>query len=360
MQGPTEFPARVLSIDFVSADVVRLLIAPYAGDGMPYRAGQFLSLQLPDGTVRSYSMAAAHRTGEALELQIQLRDGGRLSNWLRQRDGADEPPLRIRGPFGQCTWQHDTVAPSRVLLLATGTGIAPLNALLEHAVDIGTRSPVTLYWGARAASDLYLRDHFMAMVERLPWFRFVPVVSRADAAWAGRRGHVQDVAASDHPGLRDARVYACGQAAMVAGARALLVERRGLNPDRFHADVFEPAGPDPFTASAGVSAPRDVAVHVATEGQAAQVLTLPVGQSLMTGLQAAGRVRGVCGGRAACGSCRVEVDAAWLARLAPAGRTEARLLAVLNDPRPTHRLACQITLTAELDRLPVALPNPIF
>ncbi len=352
MQDLATCNASLSGIVRLAGDVLRLHIRPDDEALSRYRAGQFMAVHLPQETPRSYSMARAPRRGEPLELHVRLHPGGRFSGWLRDLEHIGAPTrLRISGPFGDCTWRECGDAVTQVLLLATGTGIAPLNALLEQAIDDGERMPITLYWGSRTPADFYLREHFDALAARLPGLRFVPVLSGGDPDWQGRHGHVQQAAATDHPSLRPARVYACGSAAMVEGARALFTLRHGLDPERFHADAFEPAAAPKSGAEARIT------VRLRQDGRQDALLPVPMARSLMHGLQATGHVRGICGGHASCGSCRIELSAGDFARMPPPDRTEARLLASLGDPHPTHRLACRIPVSARLDGLAFSLPS---
>ena len=334
---------RLQALHWLDGATLRLLLRPDGHGGPAIDAGQFFSLRLPTGVERSYSLACAPRPDGWLEAHVRLRDGGQASDWLRNAAKPGQP-LMVAGPFGDCVWQAASAAVRRILMLATGTGIAPLKAMLEAANASGCQTPIDLYWGGAQPGDLYLADHFACLALRWPALRFVPVLSAAAEGWPGRRGFVQHAAAADHPDLSDARVYACGGLAMVAQARELLVSECGLPPDRFHADAFVP------TQSAAPPS-RDLALRWLARNGDCQTLPAADGSRLADALAAAGLVLPVCGGQAACGACRVEIDAAWLARLPPPQRQELRLLAALDEPRPGHRLACQIALHPGLNGL---------
>ncbi|UTH75910.1 FAD-binding oxidoreductase [Chromobacterium sp. IIBBL 290-4] len=339
----TSYPYRLQAAHSLDADTLRILLRPHGHGGMPIQAGQFFSLALPNGAARSYSLACQPRGDGWLEAHIRLRRGGRASEWLRT-EAKPGQTLTVSGPYGDCVWQPESSSIQRVLMLATGTGIAPLKAMLEYAAALGCRTPITLYWGGARPQDLYLADHFACLALRWPTFRFVPVLSEAPAGWLSRQGWVQQAAAADHPDLRAARVYACGAPAMVEQARELLVSQCGLPEDRFHADAFAPA-------QTAAPSSQDLSLRWRAASGDWQQLPAASGSRLVDALAAAGLVLPVCGGQAACGACRVEIDAAWSACLPAPERQEKRLLAVLDHHRPAHRLACQIRLHPGLNGL---------
>ena len=281
----------------------------------PYRAGQYVSLILPDGARRSLSPANAPNHDGLIDFHVQLQPGGALSRWLSEH-AAPGDHLAIEGPYGDCTWRR---APA--LMLATGTGVAPLLALLQENFAAPNPQAVTLFWGARTAADLYAAAILEALARQHSNFRFVPILSPT---------HVQDAAA--FPDLSALDVYACGSPRMVEAARAKLAPTAAA----FHADAFEPA----IRTSPAPDAPR---IAIGLRGFRAMIV--PTGETLLTALTTAGAPIGsVCGGQASCGTCRLAIDPAWLDRLPPAKRNEQRLLNCLAGAAPHHRLACQITL----------------
>lgn len=341
-----------------AADVAMLRLRPADGRAFPYRAGQFVAIHLPGDISRCYSMATRPAPGAPLVFHIRLQPRGVFSGWLlaalsQPADALAAQTLTVSGPYGNCTRAEETVPGRQAVLLATGTGIAPLAALVDEALADGDDRPLSLYWGARQPGDFYCRQQFEALAARHPNFRFVPVVDGVAAGWRGRLGRVQDCAAADFPDLSAANVYACGAPAMVRSARHTLTTRCALPDAGFHADAFEPSP----AAPAGVAPALRVRAHLRLPGGRQRALTLTAGASLMTSLRELGLIKGICGGHQSCGSCRVEVDPAWQARLPAADRSEARLLAVLDDPVAADRLACQIVVTPELEGLTIAIPD---
>jgi len=333
-------------MDRLSADVIGLVMAPTANARFCYRPGQYLSVVLADGQRRSFSMASACGVDRPIELHIRRRLGGCFSEAVLAGLKIGDP-LVFEGPFGHVDWREG-VGP--VILMGTGTGLAPLKALLEQGLVIGGQREIHLYWGGRAPADLYLSAHLHHLARNHARLRFIPILSRPHAGWVGRRGYVQDAVAEDFPNLHDADVYACGSGAMINAARARLGDLPGFDEERFLVDAFEPAAPSTF--SSGLPSVR---LSVNIQGTVRSVRACR-GATLLSALQVAGApILSVCGGKASCGTCKITVAPAWRERLPTPGRSEQRLLANLDDTGPCDRLACQIRLTRETEGLAISL-----
>jgi len=233
-------PGRVLSIDRPAPDVAIVRIQLPANQPVRYRAGQYVDFILRDGARRSYSMAnAPHNLGTppAIELHIRHLPGGKFTDQvfstLKVRD-----ILRMEGPLGSFFLRDDN--PQPIVLLASGTGFAPVKALIEHLQTVGGGRPATLYWGARRRADLYMHEWAQQAAAALPWLAYVPVLSEPepDAGWTGRAGLVHEAVMADLPDLRGHQVYACGTPAMVEAAQRDFIACCGLPADQFFADSF--------------------------------------------------------------------------------------------------------------------------
>ncbi len=235
-----KMPTRVSSMVKKSADVVVMQLQLPANDSFAYRAGQYIEFIMRDGTRRSYSMANAPHTGPALELHIRHMPGGRFTD-LVFGSMKEKDILRIEGPFGSFFLREDSDKP--LVFLASGTGFAPLKALLEHMQHCGITRPTTLYWGGRRPSDLYMEDWIQAQMALMPGLRYVPVVSDALAQdqWSGRTGFVHLAVLQDFPDLSGHQVYACGAPIVVESARSSFSAQAGLPADEFFADSFTSA-----------------------------------------------------------------------------------------------------------------------
>jgi CDP-4-dehydro-6-deoxyglucose reductase, E3 len=336
---------------WLNHSVIRLRLSPRGGNRMAYQSGQFLSVVLPDGTQRSYSMANRQTDDGTIELHIRYHEHGKFSNLLQHRIERGSR-LDIQGPYGDCVWAEPLDPASLIVMLATGTGLAPLIALLEQAIHSGCLNPIWLYWGGVTSEDFYFSTELQALERQYQNFHYIPVLSQPEPVWAGEVGYVQQVAARDHADLNTAYVYVCGAPAMVQAAKELLTQTCDLPEAHFFADAFEPSAAKTLPA---VSALIEVRMRKGKDEW--RSLQLSAGQSLMEGLRSGGYLQGVCGGRAACGTCRVGIDPLWLASLEPASRTEQCLLATLDDAQPNDRLACQVMLSKAHEGLDFTLPD---
>jgi CDP-4-dehydro-6-deoxyglucose reductase len=231
-----KMPTRVMSIQRPAADVAVLKLQLPANQSFQYHAGQYVEFILRDGARRSYSMASAPELAQGvMELHIRHMPGGRFTDHVF---GAmkEKEILRMEGPFGTFFLREDS--PKPVVMLASGTGFAPIKALIEHMEAKGLTRSTVLYWGARKAADLYLRDWAEAAAARLPWLRFVPVISEPEAGWDGRTGFVHQAVMADLPDLSGHQVYACGAPVMVQSAQRDFVAACGLPEEEFFADAF--------------------------------------------------------------------------------------------------------------------------
>lgn len=208
-----------------------------ANERLQYRAGQYIEFLLRDGKRRSYSMANAPHLDEHITLHIRHMPGGvftdQVFSTLKERD-----ILRFEGPQGSFFLREDSDKP--IVLLASGTGFAPIKALVEHLIHTQSTRPVSLYWGGRRPADLYMNDLCQEWAAQLSGFTYVPVVSNAtpEDQWSGRTGFVHQAVMADFPDLSGHEVYACGAPIVVESAQRDFVAQCGLPADAFFADSF--------------------------------------------------------------------------------------------------------------------------
>jgi CDP-4-dehydro-6-deoxyglucose reductase, E3 len=235
-----KLPTRVLAIDKPAPDVAVLKLQLPANQNFRYRAGQYVEFILRDGARRSYSMAnAPEQVGSppAIELHLRHMPGGKFTDQvfstLKERD-----ILRMEGPFGSFFLREDS--PKPMVLLASGTGLAPIKAIVQQMQGKGITRPAVLYWGARRRADLYQHAWCEEAAASLPNLRYVPVLSEptADCDWQGRTGFVHRAVMADWPDLSGHQVYACGAPVMVKSAERDFVAQCGLPADEFFADSF--------------------------------------------------------------------------------------------------------------------------
>jgi CDP-4-dehydro-6-deoxyglucose reductase, E3 len=233
-----KMPTRVNLLEKKSPDVMLLRLQLPANDSFSYHAGQYVEFILRDGARRSYSMAnAPHTLAAGLELHIRHMPGGKFTDHVF-KIMKEKEILRIEGPFGSFYLREDSAKP--IILLASGTGFAPIKAVLEHMQFMGITRPATLYWGGRRPADLYLNDWVQAQLAAMPNLHYLPVVSDAlpEDSWTGRTGFVHQAVLEDFPDLSGHQVYACGAPIVVDSARAAYTGQAGLPDEEFFADSF--------------------------------------------------------------------------------------------------------------------------
>jgi CDP-4-dehydro-6-deoxyglucose reductase len=232
-----KLPCRVQKLTRLGADVIVMEIKLPASEKFQFVAGQYIDFLLADGKRRSFSIANAPAGSDFLELHIRLVPGGQFTTHVFEKL-KEKDILRFEGPLGSFRLQEDSRKP--VVLLAGGTGFAPIKSIVENAIATGQTRPMTLYWGSRDVAGLYQLELARSWEERLPGFRFVPVLSDAPASdnWNGRTGFAHQALMADFPDLSGHEVYACGSPAMIDAAREDLTRSCKLPVEAFFADAF--------------------------------------------------------------------------------------------------------------------------
>ena len=231
-------PAKVQKLTRASPDVMLVELKLPPGEQLQFVPGQYIEILLNGGARRAFSLANAPRDDSCLQLHIRRIPGGQFTehvfNEMKERD-----LLRINGPHGSFFLREDSAKP--MLLIAGGTGFAPIKAIVEHAIAKGSKRSITLYWGARNKADLYLCALAEQWAQDHEHIRFVPVLSDSPESehWQGRTGLVHQAAMHDFPDLSGHQVYVCGSPAMVTAARGDFVRQCHLTEDNFFSDSFE-------------------------------------------------------------------------------------------------------------------------
>ncbi|HTH44769.1 MAG TPA: CDP-6-deoxy-delta-3,4-glucoseen reductase [Oxalicibacterium sp.] len=235
-----KLPTRVAKMERLTDDVIVLSLQLPAAERLQYRAGQYIEFMLKDGKRRSYSMANAPHVGEHITLHLRHLPGGvftdHVFNTMKERE-----ILRFEGPLGTFFLREDSDKP--MVLLASGTGFAPIKAIIEQTLHEDSKRPIALYWGGRRPQDLYMHALCEEWARTVPNFTYVPVISDAapEDAWQGRAGFVHRAVMEDLPDLSHHQVYACGAPAMVDAAKADFTAICALPADEFYADAFTTA-----------------------------------------------------------------------------------------------------------------------
>lgn len=234
LPDPVQLQATVQLVEPLTPDIMRLLLQLPEEADCDYRPGQHMNIHLPGAGERSFSMASAFPFGNEVEFHIRRIPGGFFTE---QRLAALKPGdlLDVEIPRGNFCYRPDDWRP--MLFVATGTGIAPIRAILESLLDDEDCPPVSLYWGMRTEADLYAREELESWADRLFEFNFVPVLSKADDTWSGRRGRVQQAIREDFDDLSEHAFYICGSPEMVAQTKHTVLELKG-ELDYIYSDSF--------------------------------------------------------------------------------------------------------------------------
>ncbi len=230
-------PCKVQKMERVTRDVMVLHLKLPAHERLQFLAGQYLDLLMKDGKRRSFSLANGPHDDELLQLHVRNYAGGvftdHVFNRMREKD-----ILRFEGPLGTFFLREDSDKP--IIFLASGTGFAPIKAILEYAFHRGIERRMALYWGNRTRADLYLPDLPVKWQREHSNFTFVPVLSdpAPEDRWSGRTGLVHQAVMEDFDSLAGYQVYAGGAPVMVEAAHRDFTRLKDLPEDEFYSDAF--------------------------------------------------------------------------------------------------------------------------
>lgn len=238
-----DMPRRMLALKLIdktllAPDVMRLVLQPPKRQLLNRLPGQYLDVLLPEGKRRAFSIANAPHTGMQIELHVRHVAGGDFTHRVFT-DLNEGSLLRVEGPLGTFVPREHSERP--MIFVAGGTGFAPIKTLIEHFLHLGTRRPMSLYWGARTPQELYLRDLPEAWTREHSGLRFVPVISDSEqvqATGSERRGFVHEAVLQDHPDMSRFDVYMSGPPALIDAGRRSFVQA-GLPEDRLYYDSFD-------------------------------------------------------------------------------------------------------------------------
>jgi CDP-4-dehydro-6-deoxyglucose reductase len=194
---------------------------------------------LPGGSRRSYSIANAPRPEGVIDLQFHIRHipGGAFTDRVFM-DLKERDKLNCEGPLGTFFLRDDSAKP--LVLVASGTGYAPIRSLVLDALSRKIDRPMTLFWGGRSRRDIYLLEEPAQWAADNANFKFIPVLSESmpEDRWTGPAGLVHRAVMQAFPDLSDHQVYACGAPVMVDAARYDFAARCNHPASEFFADSF--------------------------------------------------------------------------------------------------------------------------
>jgi CDP-4-dehydro-6-deoxyglucose reductase len=229
-------PCRVHELRRLADDVMLLRLKLPSNERLQFLAGQYIEFLLAEGKRRAFSMANPPHEDEIIELHLRHAPGGNFTDHVFTSMKLKDI-LRFEGPLGTFHLREDSTKP--IVMVAGGTGFAPIKALVEHAIHNRITRPIALYWGAKNRAELYLPDLPAEWAAAHPNITYVPVLSEATAAdaWTGRTGLVHLAVLEDFKDLSGHQAYVCGAPVMVEAAQRDFVAR-GLPADEFFADIF--------------------------------------------------------------------------------------------------------------------------
>lgn len=247
--GPRTLTCQVWRLERLAPDVMRIYLRPPRTERLQFLAGQYLNIIMADGRRRAFSIANAPQDDKLVELHIRNVRSGEFTDYVFNGMKARDE-LLIEAPLGNFYLHEDSDRP--IIFMAGGTGFAPVKGILEQAFAEGITRPMTLYWGARGRSDLYLDALPRTWEAAHPNFRYEPVLSDPlpDDAWTGRTGFVHVAVLDDHPDLSGFDVYASGPPVMVHAGEDVFCDR-GLPREHYYSDAFEFARDRPKGSAQG-------------------------------------------------------------------------------------------------------------
>lgn len=226
-------PAKIHAINRLNDSVIEVVLRLPPNSDFGYNSGQYVNIS--KGSIkRSYSIANAYLESGLLTFLIKKYEKGQMSTyWFDEAKINDL--LRIEGPIGSFFLRNSNV--ENIILLATGTGVAPIKAILQNISKSPKKILNKKIWflsGARCENDFFWHPNELNGISN---FKYIPVLSRASKDWKGEMGYLQDIVIKQNIPLENAQVYACGSNNMIESAKTLLIEN-GLNKKNFFSDAF--------------------------------------------------------------------------------------------------------------------------
>jgi NAD(P)H-flavin reductase/hemoglobin-like flavoprotein len=257
---PAFWEADVVSVERRSIDVAVVELEPR--EPYSYAPGQSIAIEVPQRPRlwRYFSPANAPRESGRVELHVQPVDGGQVSPAVVRKLAAGDT-VRMGAPVGErltLPAGSDGEPTPDLLMVAGGTGLAPLRAVLEQIDQaweaLGAAPRVHLFHGARLPWNLYDHKYLSSMKAARSWFDYTPVVSE-DSTYPGVRGLVGEAAANGGPW--DGRVaMVCGSPGMVAETVSRLVTV-GVPSEAILTEQFDYDRPAALTTTGGGAARQE-------------------------------------------------------------------------------------------------------
>lgn len=226
-------PAKIQSISILNDNVIQVILRLPPNSNFAYNSGQYVNI-IKGEIKRSYSVANSSNENGLLTFFIKKYEEGLMSRYWFEEAKVDDL-LRIEGPIGSFFMRESEV--ENIIFMATGTGIAPIKAILEDidkSIKLNVNKFFWVFIGARFEKDFFWKPEEFTNISNLKCFK---VLSRGLEDWKGERGYIQEIVLKQKISLSNAQVYACGSNAMIESAKKTLVEN-GLRENQFFSDVF--------------------------------------------------------------------------------------------------------------------------
>jgi len=230
-----EYTARVVRMEKLTHDVMRVLLKLPEGQQIRFKAGQYVNIILDDGQRRAFSFANPPHEPDFVELQIRLMPGGKFTTHVFEAMKVGDE-VRFEGPIGDFSLRE---SERPIVFVAGATGFAPVKSMVEDAFQRGLKRQIHLYWGVKTLQDLYLPELPTRWAQEHDNFHFIPVLSEpeAETAWSGRTGLVHEAILEDFPELKEHEIYACGSVRMVEAIFPFL-KQHGAEDGACFSDAF--------------------------------------------------------------------------------------------------------------------------
>jgi NAD(P)H-flavin reductase/ferredoxin len=226
--------ATVVGKELLNAETILLSIQ--CEDPLDFYAGQFVNLKRADGLMRSYSIANSRLHAAKLTFHVRRLPGGRFSEWAHGAELQIGDTLAVSEPQGLCFYVPDRL-DQNMLLIGTGSGLAPLAGIISEALQQGHTGDIYLFHGSRNLEGLYWIEEMLQLQGQHPNFHYTPCVSKGDAPAGFAKGRANDVAMQKLPNLKNWRVYLCGHPDMVNQTK-IQAFLNGANSTDIYADAF--------------------------------------------------------------------------------------------------------------------------
>ena len=238
-----EFKAEVTALDDLTHDIKLLRLRLLEPAAIDFKAGQYVQLQskpypgVKEGVSRAYSIASSREVKDHIDLMIRLVLEGICTTWVHRHLRVGET-VTFTGPMGDFYLRDGA---GSLVLIAGGSGMAPIVSLLHRLRETGDKRPVLYLFGAVSRRDLFYLEEMAAFEQAMPHFRFLPSLSRPlpEEGWEGTQGLIT-VPLEDHLDGQDnsqTQAYLCGSPGMIKACCQVL-NAQGITNDRIFFDPF--------------------------------------------------------------------------------------------------------------------------